>query len=1240
MSLLDCGIATSEQLVQTLKRESDAGRQLATLQIALDDHAVFVPKKAFLLADCALEALRKENARTNPGYWTLLSAVLAQDDIVASIVTRHSVLALATPIFAGSAGLWEAAAPVLAVLLPPAIRRAPIEGANEVVLAFLEAVPRICTSSTASVTQTFLDAVTRAWVPAISLGANGKKTAKAFEGAVATYAHARMHAESVDAPLLLDQLDMVLARAVFSQGMSVADGIGALADRIVANADDDTVVHAAPAVLAICIRVSWPDWEALEQRATGTPSAQVRQMLLDRFLAPVVAAIGSSSAPYARMRIAQIIEAHGLYVPGGEDNDKWRALLTKLRTDTLACVQTFRDASFKSLIALWHIYPDGFQGQLVDALAAAACEYSEHGAHFVRRVIDRFSHARSMPTLLAFLRGVCEQVAQKHGASAPSILARGSLFYQGTLVLEEALYVYTPVPQAASLLEAAVDGAEKHLDNAGAFACTSFLLLLAIRNVGLVDADVSNAISRTEALASAALDRGMLAPGLRLIYGLRHPRHGVDFESVPRTLATPPSNLASVIKKGTPEVVVESLRAALDHGIDISEAVNAALSHFSASSTLWDGNTLGIDKACLPAAVWRLLTTRWTHILDDYPDLLPRLVTILQDTLALDGPVGELSRQLLRNPAFHEMANWRTAVLESVGDALKWIDPSSLPERRRDIGTALAGAAMLSYVPAQYIDASLIHKLSWLDGYLAAFGGDVDQWSKLQDVLRRSLGHHATLRVDAYIAGAQTNASFKEPANSSSLVRTTLALVERTEWTLDCDGRRRAMEAAESLAHGSVGECILYTIVAVAAERATDNIMSSSVLERFQSSDWASMPAISLIVRAYAAELQRGAQGDIVLLASIFERVCSEAAPDAKLVTALFCCIDALQRADPARANVLCAAYTVAEIALPSEVVQTHIAPVFVAAVGRMSEQVYAATLDSLSSALTTSVDAHALLNTLGLVLQHGPGGTSRTARKFFYSLLVFLPSAITRDASLILPAAVAIERVCAFRALLLRAPDVPRILGVFGVILRPDGAKVNVSTSAVFGSIVASLSALVRLRKDLVSAYLPHLSQVLCSLVPLLASVSRRNAGDAVLRELLESTPCWSDPVARPLEASDAQSLGRLLSELPVKSTPLVAAAVAQKRRRLDGSAQTLAGAMSKHAIYMLLAYVRCVTSISTTISQPLRHELHPGLMALCSMISSHERDAALKSLLDAPGQLVFKSIWADWERQRYRGA
>lgn len=1231
MPLLDCGIATSEQLVQAFKRESDPVRRLEVLRTAWDDRVVFVPQKAFLLADSILEALRKDNGSALQGYWALLAALVATGDMVYTLVMRHSVLSLAAPLLStADAAIWGAAAPALTVLAPLAVRRAGIEGTNDMLITFIGAVPRICNAATVYATLAFLDAVMRAWVPAISLGQNAKKTARAFERAVRSYATSRVHAESLNAPQLVDALDVLLARAIFSPGTPLAECTQALAAQVVPAAGDSDVVRAAPALVALALRASSPNWTDSPQ-TSALNHVQVRHVLLTTFLVPVLDTLASPAAPEARMHIARLIEAHGLYILGGEDDDTWRELLATMRTDTLASLSTHRDVSFHTLIALWLVHADSFQGQLVDAVTAAAEQYTEAGVMFVRSVIERFASARSMPTLFGVLRNACDALAARHGEEAPRMLARGSLFSDGTLFLEDAIYIYTPAPQAASLLIAAVDGTER---DGPAFTCAAFLLLLIVRNVDVEDTSV---IARVDALAKAAIGDGHIAAGLRLIYGLRHARHDVNVDSVPRTSATPPP-LVPLIKSSSPETIVESLRAALDHRVDVEDAIAAAIPHITHCDAQWNGNVLGLDAACLPAALWRLITTRWTHVLDDYPIVLPNLIALLQDTLEFAGPLSELSRQMLRNPAFHEMANWRKALLAHVGSALEWIDPTAPCTATHDTRRALARAATLSYVPPEYIDSSLITRLIWLDGHLAVHGGDTQQWSMVHHVLRRALAQD--LHIDAYISGARTNPALLERADD--LVESASALIERAKWTLDTAGRRRALETAEALPTGSAGELILYAIVAVSAERATDSpIMSSSVLDAFRSDAWMRLPAIGLTVRAFSAELHYAkADGEVVLqLASAIERVGRVSEAHAELTAALFSGIEALQRADARHTNVLCAAYALADASLGSEAVQGQLAPVFVAAVARMDEATYSKTLDTLARAVTTSRDP-SLLSTLGVVLQHGPPGTSRTARRCFYALLVQLPDALSADARLIPATAVVIERVCTSRALLLRAADVPRILGVMGVMLGPRADKADIPTSAVFCSLVATLSALVRLRKDLVGAYLPHLGQILCELLALLVSVSQRHAGGAALRELRESTPVWSDPARAPLGVRDAQALGRLLSELPAKSTPLVAAAVAQKRRKLDGGAQTLAGAMSKHAIYVLLAYVRCVTRTATTITQPLRHELYPGLMALCGMISPHERDAALKGLLDAAGQLVFKSIWNDWERQRYRGS
>jgi hypothetical protein len=85
--------------------------------------------------------------------------------------------------------------------------------------------------------------------------------------------------------------------------------------------------------------------------------------------------------------------------------------------------------------------------------------------------------------------------------------------------------------------------------------------------------------------------------------------------------------------------------------------------------------------------------------------------------------------------------------------------------------------------------------------------------------------------------------------------------------------------------------------------------------------------------------------------------------------------------------------------------------------------------------------------------------------------------------------------------------------------------------------------------------------------------------------------------------------------------------------------AAASLARPFSKHAASVLQAYVDAVTDPLCTVSASVRKELHPGLFVLCGMMSEHSRDAMMVSSLDASGKIVLKTLWKEYEKQKYTG-
>jgi hypothetical protein len=160
----------------------------------------------------------------------------------------------------------------------------------------------------------------------------------------------------------------------------------------------------------------------------------------------------------------------------------------------------------------------------------------------------------------------------------------------------------------------------------------------------------------------------------------------------------------------------------------------------------------------------------------------------------------------------------------------------------------------------------------------------------------------------------------------------------------------------------------------------------------------------------------------------------------------------------------------------------------------------------------------------------------------------------------------------------------------------------------------------------------LPHLAFVVSKLIVSLRAV-QPHLGAKQRRSVTDTLPSWISPDAPPTE-SEGRGLARLLTNLTAKTTV----------RTTDSSttstkAESLAQPFSKHALYVLVAYIRAVTDPLCTLSPAIRRELEPGLFALCGMMGEHGRDAVMMSMLDAGGKQVLKSLWKEYEKQKYVG-
>ena len=184
-----------------------------------------------------------------------------------------------------------------------------------------------------------------------------------------------------------------------------------------------------------------------------------------------------------------------------------------------------------------------------------------------------------------------------------------------------------------------------------------------------------------------------------------------------------------------------------------------------------------------------------------------------------------------------------------------------------------------------------------------------------------------------------------------------------------------------------------------------------------------------------------------------------------------------------------------------------------------------------------------------------------------------------------------------------------------------------------VFHKIVAILSSLIRLRRDLVSHALPHLGMILRQLLLCMRSC-RPHLGAKQTSIVMNTQPLWIS-ASHSLGPEEAKILGRLLENLNTKTTVRVPSSAALETQK----AESLAKPFSKHAVYVLKAYIEAVNDPLCLLPLDVRKELQPGIFALCSMISEHSRDSLMISALDAGGKLTFKALWKEYDKQRYVG-
>ena len=153
----------------------------------------------------------------------------------------------------------------------------------------------------------------------------------------------------------------------------------------------------------------------------------------------------------------------------------------------------------------------------------------------------------------------------------------------------------------------------------------------------------------------------------------------------------------------------------------------------------------------------------------------------------------------------------------------------------------------------------------------------------------------------------------------------------------------------------------------------------------------------------------------------------------------------------------------------------------------------------------------------------------------------------------------------------------------------------------------------IIRLRRDLVAWTVPHLGIILRQLLSALKR-PRTQLGSRQLRLVAGSLPWWISPT-EPCGIEEARAVARVLTSLEAKTIPKV---FSSRTRDADASdpkitsnasqkAESLTQPFSKHAAYVLQAYLVGETDALCTYPLVLRRELEPGLFVLCGMMNDH---------------------------------
>lgn len=237
------------------------------------------------------------------------------------------------------------------------------------------------------------------------------------------------------------------------------------------------------------------------------------------------------------------------------------------------------------------------------------------------------------------------------------------------------------------------------------------------------------------------------------------------------------------------------------------------------------------------------------------------------------------------------------------------------------------------------------------------------------------------------------------------------------------------------------------------------------------------------------------------------------------------------------------------------------------------------------------------------------------------------------------------LNRQCSDNPASIRSSNLPAIWTLLSKFLSPSAATSYHDPQThpeTFHLLTSIISALIRLRRDLVLTTLPHLCLILRQLIFTLRT-PRPQLGRKQYSFVVSGLPQWINPSDRPLGPEESKALARLLTTLSTKSVIRTYTNNATHGTSAPSTdtqkPESLARPLSKHVAYVLQAYIEVVNDPLCVFSSEMRKELMPGLFVLCGIMGEHARDALMVSALDGGGKMVLKGVWKEYEKQKYVG-